>query len=252
MLKRLPPLKYIIAFTVLGLAAATALRAQDLVIDISNPVVGITTGFIGTDVLLFGATRGEGDIVVVVRGPQQSHIVRRKERFSGIWINRDVVTFTDVPSYYALAANRPIEEFVPGATAGIHQIGVDEIIFRPGLHQLPVDDITKFSDGLIRIKQREDLYTTNAQDLVYLGNGLFRTTVHFPATVAVGTYGIDVYLFRDGELVETQTSLLNVRKFGIEAGIYGFAHRHSAIYGVLAVLIAAMAGWLANLAFRKG
>ncbi len=237
----------------IGLIIGTAplLKAQDLVIDLSDPIVAITAGFAGADVLLFGATRSEGDLVVVIRGPQQDHIIRRKERVSGIWINQDEVEFTEIPAFYAIAANRPIEEFVPATDADIHQIGVDNLIFRPAARQLPVDDITQFSDALIRIKQRDDLYSSEATELVYLGNGLFRTEVHFPANVAVGTYGIDVYLFQDGELLENQTTLLNVRKFGLEAGIFDFAQRHALAYGVLAVLLAAMAGWLANAAFRK-
>ncbi len=233
------------------LVAAPLLRAQDLVIDLSDPIVAITAGFAGTDVLLFGATKEEGDLVVVVRGPQKDHVVRYKERIAGIWVNTDEVVFADIPAFYALAANRPISEFVDGVDAGIHQIGVHEITFSPAEHQKPVDDITAFKDALIRIKQRENLYSGDAVDLVYLGHGLFRTSVHFPANVATGTYGIDVYLFKDGQLVENQTSLLNVRKFGIEAEIFNFAHRHSALYGIFAVLIAVASGWLANAAFRK-
>jgi uncharacterized protein (TIGR02186 family) len=240
----------VIAITAL-FAAIPLLRAQDLVIDLSDPIVAITAGFAGTDVLLFGATKDEGDLVVVVRGPQQDHTVRIKERVAGIWVNTDSVIFADIPAFYALAANRPISEFVDGADASIHQIGVHEVIFTPAEYQKPVDDITAFKDALIRIKQRDGLYSGDAVDLVYLGNGLFRTSVHFPANVAVGTYGIDVYLFKDGRLVENQTSLLSIRKFGVEAEIYNFAHRHSAAYGILAVLIAVASGWLANAAFRK-
>lgn len=237
---------------VVGMTAIPLLRAQDLVIDLSAPVVAITAGFSGTDVLLFGTTKDEGDVVVVVRGPQQSHIVRKSERVGGIWVNTADVTFADIPAYYSLAANRPIAGFVRGVDAGIHQIGVNEIIFNPAEHQKPVDDITQYKDALIRLKQKNGLYSTGAVDLAYLGNGLFRTNVHFPANVAVGTYGIDVYLFRDGKLVENRTSLLNVRKFGIEAEIYNFAHRHSVLYGIFAVIVAGAAGWLANAAFRKG
>ncbi|MGY8994645.1 MAG: TIGR02186 family protein, partial [Rhodospirillales bacterium] len=36
-----------------------------------------------------------------------------------------------------------------------------------------------------------------------------------------------------------------------EAEIYEFAHNRGLAYGVLAVLIAVMAGWLANLMFRR-
>ncbi len=233
------------------LTVITPVKAQDLTIDLSDPVVAITAGFAGTDVLLFGATREEGDLVVVVRGPQERHTVRKAERVAGVWINTQEATFVDIPAYYALASNRPISGFVNTVDANIHQIGVDQLTFIPDQHQKPVDDIASFEKALIRLKQAEGLYSTDAIDLFYLGNGLFRTTIHFPANVAVGTYGIDVYLFKDGELMESRTSLLNVRKFGVEAQIYDFAHRHSLAYGILAVIIASVSGWLANAAFRK-
>ncbi|MEQ8664528.1 MAG: TIGR02186 family protein [Rhodospirillales bacterium] len=231
--------------------AAPLLRAQDLVIDLSNPVVAITAGFSGTDLLLFGATSQDGDVAVVVRGPQENHVVRVKERVAGIWVNGDEITFTDVPSYYAIAANRPIDDFVPAKDADIHQIGKEHLLFKPLVtHQL-IENPQPFADALLRIKQAQGLYAERPNSLSFLGHGLFRTNIHFPANVSVGTYGIDVYLFQNGELVDTQTSLLNIRKFGVEASIFDFAHRYSLAYGILAVLVAAAAGWFANAVFAR-
>ena len=42
--------------------------------------------------------------------PEKNIIVRRKDRVAGIWINTDAVEFSRVPSFYALASNRPVEE----------------------------------------------------------------------------------------------------------------------------------------------
>jgi len=52
-------------------------------------------------------------------------------------------------------------------------------------------------------------------------------------------------------LIDTQTTLLNIRKFGVEASVYNFAHRYSLAYGILAVLIAVFAGWGANAIFAR-
>jgi hypothetical protein len=41
---------------------------QPLVADLSAHEISITTGFTGTELILFGATEGEGEVVVVVRG----------------------------------------------------------------------------------------------------------------------------------------------------------------------------------------
>jgi hypothetical protein len=61
--------------------------AQELIADISERRIDITTGFSGAEVLVFGAIEGEGDVVVVARGPSQNMVLRRKERQFGIWIN---------------------------------------------------------------------------------------------------------------------------------------------------------------------
>ena len=58
--------------------------ADPLVVDLSNHLVAITTGFTGTKVLLFGAVEDEGDVIVTVRGPDQDMVVSPHLKFC--WI----------------------------------------------------------------------------------------------------------------------------------------------------------------------
>jgi hypothetical protein len=60
-----------------------------------------------------------------------------------------------------------------------------------------------------------------------------------------------VFLVEDGEVVSAEITPLIVSKVGFEAGVFHFAHRHSLAYGVLAILIAVVAGWTASVAFHK-
>lgn len=107
----------------LGAMAARAVE-QPLVADLSKHLVAITTGFAGTDVLLFGATDGPGDVVLVVRGPEQDVVVRRKDKVAGlVWANVESVTFEGVPSFYKVAASRPLEEFMAPELRERHRIG---------------------------------------------------------------------------------------------------------------------------------
>jgi len=61
----------------------------------------------------------------------------------------------------------------------------------------------------------------------------------------------DVYLFRDGELISKNQSTLEVNKAGFEQIVYLLAFTHPVIYGVLAVLIAVLAGLAGWAAFRR-
>jgi uncharacterized protein (TIGR02186 family) len=223
----------------------------DLVASLSNHLVAITTGFAGTDVLLFGTSGGEGDVVVVISGPDTRQPVRRKGRRMGIWLNDREVVFDGVPGFYALATNRPLEEFLPNRVAARHQIGLDFLSFRPR-DRIQAAEAAEFRQALIRNKQRLQLYPQAPSPISFLGGTLFRTDMYIPANAPVGAYNVAVYLVQDGDIAHAEVTPLIVSRVGLEARIFEFAHRWPIAYGLLAIVIAGMAGWLANLAFREG
>ncbi|MDP6344602.1 MAG: TIGR02186 family protein, partial [Alphaproteobacteria bacterium] len=232
------------------LGGAGEARAQALVADLSDHLIAVTTGFVGTELLLFGATDGdEGDIVVVVRGPAERVMVRRKERTGGIWVNRHNVAFSGVPSFYHLASSRPLTDITSPRVRSRHQLGLDNVRF--GGLRSPRSDVAAFRQALIRNKRRDGLYPNDAGDISQLGNRLFRTAVVFPSNVPTGSYTVTVYLLRKGAVVSAQTTPLVVSKIGIGARVYDFAHRNSALYGIASIFMALMAGWLAGAIFKR-
>ena len=92
--------------SLLTVAAAPVWPAERLVVDLSDDEIAITTGFTGTELLLFGAKEERGDVVVVLRGPVRDAVVRRRERFAGVWVNRESVVFRGVPAYYRVASTQ--------------------------------------------------------------------------------------------------------------------------------------------------
>lgn len=221
-------------------------QEEPLVTDLSKHLVAITAGFSGTDVLLFGATDGPGDVIVVVRGPEKAELVRKKARTAGIWINREERRFTDAPQFYHIAATRPLEEMAVKGDFQRHQIGLDHL-------KLTVQggEVGEFRAALIRLKQKQGVYSDEVEPISVLGNRLFRTEMHFPANVPVGTYRVEVYLVRESQVVSAQMTPLIIGKIGLGADLYDFAHYQAALYGIAAILIAVASGWLASVAFRK-
>jgi len=225
-------------------------EARELAVDLSKSIVPITADFHGSDLLLFGATEENADIVVVVRGPKRNEVMRRKKRILGVWTNGPEVVFEGAPSFYYVAASRALDEFLPPALADRHQIGYDGLQLTPVAGQ--ADDSGDFRRALIRAKQRQGLYGKQTGQISTVGGKLFKTRLRFPANISVGEYAIDVFVVRNGRIADSQTTVLGVQRFGIEAGVYDFAHRHALAYGVLAILLATVAGWIASVVFRKG
>lgn len=234
-----------------GLAGASGgLRAEPLIADLSRDLIEITTGFIGTDVLIFGAVEGEGDVLVVVRGPETEMVVRQKERIAGIWVNRHQLSFQSVPSFYSLASSGPLLDSLPEELLQRHGIGIDHLDFGPE-QGASREDIALFRRALVRNLQRESLYGTEVGEVTFLGSGLFRLKLFFPANVSTGSHRVEIYLLRGGEIASAKDYPLTIRKIGVGAEIFRFAHDHPAGYGAIAIVIAMFAGWLASVIFRK-
>lgn len=243
------------ALLVLGAFAAASpavLSQQQLVADLSDHEVAITTGFTGAELLLFGAIEGEGQIVVVVTGPRQTMTVREKERIAGIWINTDSMTFQNVPSFYAVAATGSLDEIDPYVRSrqemGLDHLNLRAIGVEPGT---PIEAVRAFREGLIRNHVRHGLYAAGTGKIAVQSGRLFRTWVSFPANVVTGIYSVSVYYMRDGSPVHAQTTPLRVSKTGVGAYVFRFAHTNAAAYGVFAIVVAILAGWLAAVIFRK-
>lgn len=244
-------LSALIAGGVLAALLPERLHAQPLVADLSRHLVAITTGFAGTEVLLFGAVDGPGEVVVMVRGPNEPMRVHRKSRVMGIWMTTATMTFDSAPSFYAISASAPLEEIAPASVRQRHEMGLDALDVQLPRAKASPDVAAEWRAGLIRNMQREGLYGREVGSVTFLGERLFRSTLYFPANVPTGSYMVEVYLLRDGRVISAQTTPLIVSRVGVEAEIHFFAYERSAAYGAIAIAIALMAGWLAHTLFRK-
>ena len=243
---------FLIALTLL-LTIAVPAKADELTIDLSEEMVAITTAFDGASLLLFGATEGQqGDVIIVVRGPDGDEIVRRKEHKIAIWVNGAEMTFEGIPSYYAVLSSKPLNDLLPDSVLEAEQIGAQHLSYT--VSNVKGDDLdeSEFFTALIRNKVSTGLYVDHEEDGVrFMGDHLFRTDLTVPSTVDVGDYTLKTYLVRDGAIINTYDTDMQIKKIGVEAMVYNFAHEHAFFYGILAVIIAAMAGWTANVIFRK-
>lgn len=239
---------------VLGLAMLpSGATPQALVADLSHHLIAITTAFVGTEVVAFGVAESGDDIIITVQGPREDLVVRRKARVAGVWINRERLAFRRVPAYYAVASTGPLEEIArPGVLAQL-EIGTEYLDLEPiDSSGMNISEITAFRDALIRRKQEQGLYSREPAPINFLGDSLFRTNLVFPANVPPGIYQVQVFELQDGFATDAQRSTLVVSKVGLEADIYDFAQQRAALYGLTAIAVAILAGWLAGVIFRRG
>ena len=224
---------------------------EPLLIALSTQRIEIDSNFAGTSILLFGATDVAGDVVVSVRGPEQPVVVRRKLRSVGVWVNQEAIAFRNVPGYYFVAASGPLEEIAPAELLDRKQLGSERVL----LEAIWFDtsgDADEFRAALHRHREGDSLYKSEPGVVEFIDERLFRTTIDLPAHVPTGEYLVEGMLLVDGEVLSTRSAAFSIEKAGFSADISTFARADEALYGVIAIALALVAGWLGSFAFRKG
>lgn len=243
-----------VALALTSLIAGRAARADRLVADLSEHEIELKYSFTGRTLLLFGAIDHEGpaegaggyDLVLVIRGPDVPLVVRRKARVVGLWINRDSATYPAVPGFYAMVSSRPLPDVAPPDMLDGLGLGLARLELEP---ETPGPDVADFRAGLIRNLEHGGLYATGGNVQV-LRNTLFRASFDFPSNVPEGDYEAEAFLFKDGNLLAEEKIPLVVEKAGVARAINSFANQYPAAYGLIAVLLALLAGWLAAVVAR--
>lgn len=238
-----------LACLTLNLLAASAWAQTSLVSDISDHRIAINASFEGAVLTLFGSRQEEGHVVVVIRGPNQDIVVRRKERTGGIWINRTAFTFGRVPGYYSVITEQPLTTAALPQVLRRNGIGVDNLVFTNMDHNDPEQQ--EFAQALRRKRKESGLFTEHIGGLKTLSDVVFSTKIEFPANVPVGTYRAEVYLFRAGQIVAAQSSPIRIDKAGLERDIFNLAQNMPILYGILSVFLAVFSGWAAAQIFRR-
>lgn len=246
-------IRWAILFALWAVSAA----AEELVAGLSQTRVDIAANFDGSEILIFGAVKrdapidrdGEIGIIITVEGPNLRETVRRKERLGIIWANRDAVEIDEAPSFYAVNTSGPMDEVLRQTSDLRHAISIERAIRSVGA-PMDIEDAATFTEALIRIREREQLYQTNVGAVQLREDTLFDTSVRLPANLTEGLYVVRLFLTRDGAVVAMDSRAIDVEKVGLERFLYTMAHDRPMIYGAMSLAIAIAAGWLASALFR--
>ncbi|MFT6168800.1 MAG: hypothetical protein ACJAR9_000914 [Celeribacter sp.] len=227
------------------------LAAEEVIAALSQNRISITANFDGSEILIFGAIKREEavpknsllDVIVTVTGPKKMETILRKARRFGIWVNVESERLGHAPSFYSVAATRPVENIVTPMTDSLWKITADEQILRER-RGLPA------REALIRIRTANGLYRRANEGVDLNQQTLFNTSIKLPANLVEGEYITRILLVRDGAILDDYSTEIAVQKVGIERWLYNLAHNNALIYGLLSLVLAAVAGWGASVIFR--
>ncbi|MDX3910196.1 MAG: TIGR02186 family protein [Sphingobium sp.] len=235
-----------------------AAKAPVLVPDVSQREVDIRYSFTGAELLLFGAIvypdgrapETPADVVVILKGPDQSITMREKQKVAGVWVNADSARFRSAPSFYAMASSRPIHRIVDDRTAAIFEMGLDKLQLSPASLNASAE-IDRFQKGLVDLRRRTGLFVERPGTVEITDGVLYRARLPLSARVIVGDYTAETFLVQNGRVVAAATRDIVIRKSGFERFIAQAAENWSFLYGLVAIAMAVGMGWAAGAIARR-
>jgi uncharacterized protein (TIGR02186 family) len=247
-------MRWALAF-LLTVALAGWARAEGLVVSLSSQHVEINSTYTGAQLALFGvvlrdarnATRAESyDVLITIKGPAERVTVRRKEPFGPVWLNREQQKFSDVPSVLSLISTRRIQDIAPPEFVEKFGMRLESHVLQKSV---PGSDV--FGAALIRLKQKDALFTVLEGGVGLITPDVFRATLDVPAIGPLGVYNVDVALYAGGVRIAQAETFFTVGKAGFELFIAHEARDHGILYGVATAAMALAFGWLASIIFRR-
>jgi uncharacterized protein (TIGR02186 family) len=252
-------LRFLIAASAL-MTFITPAGAERLVSVVTDKLVSIDSTFSGETLSMFGNVEpdldsgrryvdGPFDVIVVIQGPAQDRVARRKTRELGVWINTDQLAFKNIPSFFWVLSSDKLNDI---ATP---ELLAEEGILPQSRPQLTVvqggGDPLVFGTELVRLMTEMGLYGINESGVHFQSETLYSAQVSLPADVPNGNFLARTYLFKGGGIVSQRAEGFSVRKTGFEQFLNNAARQSPWAYGFACVIVAIFTGWLGGVAFRR-
>ena len=242
--------KFTIIIIFFFITICNAISKEIIIADISDNKINIDVGFKGAKLLFFGVIDEEGDVVVSVTGPRKSVKVRKKEKKMGMWLNTESKKFYDVPSYYYVAATKPLIELNAEEVLQINQIGIENIRFE-GAEDQEKNLRDQWIKGIIESMIKSGRYNPQEGIIIVSDKRLFKTELNFSAELVEGQYLVDTLLLKKGNVIAARRSFINVSKSGYGELIFKMAKEEGILYGAISVIFSLVFGFIVHEGIRR-
>jgi uncharacterized protein (TIGR02186 family) len=204
----------------------------------------------GTRLRMEGSVPGGSKVMVVIRGTSKDEVFNKKARVGPIWINVDKVHVSGPPSLFLRFSSEDVHTFLDHQT--IDAYALDELSIRNRMRvrtERGVRDaaaLRQLADDYVELKKSDGSYR-RLSDRVHVATGkdgseYYSLDIGWPKLALPGTYQVEVYACRDGRIIGQSGSALRLVEVGFPALMLITAHEHPIGYGILAVLLAVIAG----------
>ncbi len=210
--------------------------------------------FSGASVHISGKIPAGSRAIVEMIGKRIEEQLLRKGRHWDIWMSVGEIDIEDAPNLYFALSTDPKEFSGSGEEAEFGYAALKKrVYFKGDVQGMTRKEILR---RFVKLKEAENLYSEQPGALKISGppEGIAEVEGSFriPSRVPPGDYLVRLSVVDHGRLLHSETVRLDIRMKGLPAFLSSLSRTHGALYGLFAVFIAALFGFLVGVAFRRG
>ncbi len=236
----------------IGLPSLAASAPEKL--QVTPTELAINEFFEGSQITVSADIPKGDDVIIEFRGPALKDQLMRKGRRGGLWMNVGEIEVEGAPSLYLFmstdpkvlsASNNPDTEWGYGALQ-------KQVKFSGSA---PIEDSAEVFQQFLKLKESGGLYGVFPGSIKTLpgasaDRSIIEGNIQLPGKISPGNYQICLYVLNKGSLAEKKCVDFPVVMEGLPAILSSLAHSHATMYGLLAVFIALVTGFVTGFVFK--
>ena len=246
------PLQLIMAFlfAIAVVMATDNCNAQNVSIKADPSHIQISAFYDGTSIKATGTIPAGTDIVVRITGEGEEIHLKKKGKVGGLlWMNTGAITFKNIPAVF-MVYTTPEMAKMENLNEMLGYFSVKDKV-----EIEPVDEAKEFLfKEFTKLKEEEGVYIIDTKSVKYNGtsNGerQFEIDINVPPKMKPGEYSVEAYALSGSNIVGKADTELIISLIGFPAWISGLAFGHELLYGIMAVVVAVVAGLVTGMIFK--
>jgi uncharacterized protein (TIGR02186 family) len=240
-----------------GLAVLSVPAAQALTCSVTPDNIPITFTYHGAQLSITGQSASADDLIVTITSEPADTALKYKEKVGGlVWMKKGTLEFKDAPRIYMLHSTADLSRILGAAELNQNMLGYDAL-----RGHIRIEDSTgkpadgKWFDEYLKFKKQEKVYDVQEGTVVRqhgVDGNTYQVNVAWPYQAPPGIYTVEVLAARNGKIVDRATTHFEVKSTGMVAALSKMAFDQAGLYGIMAVIIALIAGLAVGAIFKKG
>ncbi len=234
-------------FSASGIAASTA--------TVSPETIKIDSFYHGSKVTINGEIGVDKEVIIKISSPAVKTSLRKKGKAAGVlWMNIGELEFHPVPDVYFIYSTQDINSILGENDQDKYTIGYDA--FKRLVEVSPVSDDAekkKWVEEFIKFKEKNKVYGVfpgKIEASTAGGKKTYTLVLDWPYQAPPQEYTISIYAVKDNVVQEVTEQPLRVEKTGALKFLSNMAFNNAAVYGIVSIIIAIVAGFVVSLIFR--